>query len=348
MANPFTAILQEIGLKIKRISGFLVLWVALSIGAGAVAAQFIEDPVHVEYIGVGTAFLLLFWWWLLSWRQKNRWLLDLQDLFIKNQVIPYNFNRITRSAPWSVSDNLQKLLKSAANEYRSLHEKVKDSNQTLEKYVGTSVSAKAAKMANNSELGGELKRVYVLFSDLRGFTSMTEKIKPEETVEILNKMFAGMEEVITQNGGDINKYIGDAIMAYFRRPYGNEGEAAKMVLRTAMRMQDRFELLNQSFKVAYSQPLNIGLGIGITAGEAIMGNLGSVNRMEFTLIGDTVNMASRLCGVAKHGQVLVNEEMAQAAKDFFDLSSLPPMQIKGKSEMQTPYAVNGERLSMGR
>ena len=117
-----------------------------------------------------------------------------------------------------------------------------------------------------------------------------------------------------------------------------------MVLRTALRMQDKFEILNQSFKVAYSQPLSIGLGIGVTAGEAIMGNLGSVNRMEFTLIGDTVNMASRLCGVAKHGQVLVNEEMAKAAGDFFMFTPLPPMKIKGKEEMQTPYVVNGERL----
>jgi adenylate cyclase len=154
--------------------------------------------------------------------------------------------------------------------------------------------------------------------------------------------------VITRNGGDINKYIGDAIFAYFRRPYGNEGEAAKMVLRTAMLMQDRFELLNKTFKVAYSQEVQIGLGIGITAGEAVVGNLGSANRMEFTLIGDTVNMASRLCGVAKHGQTLVNEEMSQAAKDYFEFSALPPMQIKGKSEMQTPYAVSGERFGIGR
>ena len=113
-------------------------------------------------------------------------------------------------------------------------------------------------------------------------------------------------------------------------------------------MQDRFELINQSFKVAYSQEVKIGLGIGVTAGEAIMGNLGSTNRMEFTLIGDTVNMASRLCGVAKHGQVLVNEEMAQAAKDTFEFNALPPMQIKGKTELQTPYAVMGERLVMDR
>lgn len=341
-------VLKDIQLKIKRALGMLILWLAFSLGVGAVAAQFFTDSMTVQYLALGAALLLLLWWGILSWRVRNTVTLELQDLFVKNQMIPFNFVRIKESMPWSAASNLKKLTQACANEYKTLSERAKLSNQTLEKYVGTSVTEHATKKALQSELGGELRRVYVLFSDVRGFTHMTEQLKPEETVEILNKMFTAMEEVITQNGGDINKYIGDAIFAYFRRPYGNEGEAAKMVLRTAMRMHDRFELLNQSFKVAYSQEIKIGLGIGITAGEAIVGNLGSANRMEFTLIGDTVNMASRLCGVAKHGQTLVNEEMAQVAKELFELSALPPMQIKGKSEMQTPYAVYGERLGLAR
>jgi class 3 adenylate cyclase len=345
MANLFSNLFKVVENQFKRIWGILFLWLGLSFGAAGTAAQFALGDVAVYAIGIGTAFLLLVWWAFISWRVKNGWLLDLQDLFSKNQMIPYNFSRIKGSMPWSVSTNRDKLVNTCAQEYHSLHEKVTVSNQTLNKYVGSGVSDKAAKSALQSELGGELRRVYVLFSDIRGFTHMTELLKPEETVEILNKMFTAMEEVITQNGGDINKYIGDAIFAFFRRPYGNEGEAAKMVLRTAMRMQDRFELLNKTFKVAYSQQVDIGMGVGVTAGEAIQGNLGSPNRLEFTLIGDTVNMASRLCGIAKHGQVLVNEEMAQAARDFFEMVPLPPVQIKGKSEMQTPYAVMGERLS---
>jgi class 3 adenylate cyclase len=345
MANPFSETLKVIQEKFIRVSGYLFLIAAISIGAHVVAGQFIQDLVIVDIIGVGTAALLLFWWFLLAWRQKRQLLLELQDLLLKNEMLPFHYTKVKGAMPWSVSDKMKKLLVTSANEYRTLRAKAKESNQTLEKYVGTSVTERAAKKALSSELGGELRRVYVLFSDVRGFTHMTEQLKAEETVEILNKMFTAMEEVITQNGGDINKYIGDAIFAYFRRPYGSEGEAAKMVLRCAMRMQDRFELLNQTFKVAYSQEVNIGLGVGITAGEAIMGNLGSANRMEFTLIGDTVNMASRLCGVAKHGQVLVNEEMARAAKDYFEMSPLPPMQIKGKTEMQTPYLVHGEKLA---
>ncbi len=341
-------VLKIIQSQLMKVVGMFTLWLFLTVGVGVAAAQFFQDSVTVEYIAVGAGFLLLFWWGILSWRVRNRVALDLQDLFVANQMIPFNFVRLTGSMPWSAGSNLEKLIKSSAQEYKTLLEKAKLSNQTLEKYVGTSVSERAANKALNSELGGELRRVYVLFSDIRGFTRMTELLKPEETVEVLNKMFSAMEEVITQNGGDINKYIGDAIFAYFRRPYGNEGEAAKMVLRTAMRMQDRFEVLNQTFKTAYSQEIKIGLGIGITAGEAIQGNLGSSNRMEFTLIGDTVNMASRLCGIAEHGQVLVNEEMAGAAKDFFEMTALSPVRIKGKSEVQTPYSVIGERLTMGR
>jgi class 3 adenylate cyclase len=348
MPNPLAHALGVVQGKVNRILPLVILWVGLSVGSAIVAAQFISDDVTVHYIGMGAAGLLLVWWFLSRWMMKSQWSLDLQKIFIDNQMIPFNFARFTGSMPWNVSSNHERLVRSCAGEYRSLLEKVKHSSQTLEKYVGTSVSEKASNKALKSELGGELRRVYVLFSDVRGFTRMTEKLKPEETVDVLNKMFQAMEEVITPNGGDINKYIGDAILAYFRRPYGNEGEAAKMVLRTAMRMQDRFELLNQSFKVAYSQQVEIGLGIGITAGEAILGNLGSTNRMEFTLIGDSVNLASRLCGIAEHGQVLVNDEMAKAAKDYFGMTALVPVKIKGKSEPQTPYVVHGETLTMDR
>jgi class 3 adenylate cyclase len=339
-------VLAKILPKMMAMVPMVVLWLMLTIAAGVAAAQFIDNPAIVEGLALGVGGLLLFWWAVLAWRIRNTILLELQDLFFSNQVVSYDFPKVKGSMPWSASLLIEKLIKGSVQEYRSLQEKAKLSNRTLEKYVGTSVTEKATKKALSSELGGELRKVYVLFSDVRGFTHMTEQLKPEETVEILNKMFQGMEEVITQGGGDINKYIGDAIFAYFRRPYGNEGEAARAVLRTAIRMQDRFEQLNQSFKVAYSQEVKIGLGIGITAGEAILGNLGSTNRMEFTLIGDTVNMASRLCGVAKHGQVLVNEEMATACQDSFTLTALPPMQIKGKSEMQTPYVVQGERLGL--
>jgi adenylate cyclase len=348
MANPLAPALNSIKTGLKRIRGIFVLWLLMILGSVFVAAQFTQNSAILVDIAWGSALLLLIWWLLLAWLQKSRWLLDLQEHFIENKILPFNFIRFKHNSPFSLLENQRRLLRTAAAEYRSLQEKAKASNQTLEKYVGTGVTDKAAKMAQQSELGGELHRVYVLFSDLRGFTTMTEILKPQETVEILNQMFTAMSEVILQQGGDINKFIGDAIFAYFRRPYGDETEAAKKVLRTALRMQERFEILNKTFKVAYSKPADIGLGIGITAGEAIVGNLGSSNRMEYTLIGDTVNLASRLCGIAKHGQILINDTMARAAQDLFELTALPPVEIKGKEGLQKPFAVVGERLGMTR
>jgi class 3 adenylate cyclase len=348
LANPFSHALNNLQSILKRIRGILVLWLVLILAAVFAAAQFTEEIKALKTIALGTALLLMLWWLLLAWFQKSRWLLDLQDFFTENNILPFNYTRFKGNSPFNLSENQERLLRTAAGQYKALAEKTKETNQTMEKYLGAGVTDKAAKMAQQSELGGELHRVYVLFSDLRGFTSMTEALKPQETVEILNQMFTAMSEVILQQGGDINKFIGDAIFAYFRRPYGDEGEASKKVLRTALRMQERFEIINKSFTVAYSKPVDIGLGIGITAGEAIVGNLGSSNRMEYTLIGDTVNLASRFCGIAKHGQILINETMAQAAKDHFELSPQQPIEIKGKEGLQKPYLVMGERLGMTR
>ncbi len=342
------SVLQVIKSRILKVLVPLALWLILGIGAGVAAALYIQDSVIVEYIGVGTAFLLILWWVFISWWIKSEWLLDIQNYMLENQILPFNFVKFKRCLPWTAGMQKEKLIRSVAGEYYNLREKAARTQQTLEKYVGTNITAKAADKANRSELGGELQRVYVLFSDLRGFTHMAEQLKPEETVDILNKIFSAMEEVITQNGGNINKFIGDAIFAYFRRPYSNEGEATKPVLRAALRMQDRFEILNKGFKAAYSDQMEIGMGIGVAAGTAIVGNLGSANRMEFTLIGDTINLASRLCGIAKSGQILVNEEMAEVSQDYFELTALPAVQIKGKSGIHTPYQVLGERLTMSR
>ena len=342
--NPESKFNQFIKVAIFRLSVFVLLCVGAALCAGALSN---DQSIPVE-VGFITFAILLFWWGFLAWRQKVNWILELQAFFFEKQMLTFHYQAVKNIAPWNLGIQQEILLKNAESNHRAAVEKLQESSQVMDKYLGSQVSEQATKMAAKSELGGELRRVYVLFSDVRGFTKMTEKIRPDETVEILNQMFTAMEEVISQNGGEINKYIGDAILAYFRRPYGNEGEAAAKVLRASLRMQERFELLNRGFKVGYTQPIEIGLGIGITAGEAIVGNLGSLNRMEFTLIGDTVNLASRFCGIAKHGQVLVNEEMAVAAEKFFELQPMPPVEVKGKSGFQKPFAVVGERMALGR
>ncbi len=335
-------------IALKKMTFFIVLWLVLMIFVAFEIAQYTQDPVWIESVALSAGLLLLVWWALVSWRQKVNLLLDLQELLLEKKILPYDFIRLNNAPPWELGSWQKKILEAASNQYRALQDKAQESDQTLEKYVGTKVSLQASKKALRAELGGEEKRVYVLFSDLRGFTPMTELLQPGETVKILNTMFTAMEEVITQGGGDINKYIGDAIFAYFRRPYGDETETAARVLRTAIRMQDRFEDLNKTIKTGYSKPVDVGLGIGIAAGTAIMGNLGSPNRMEHALIGDTINTASRLCGIAKHGQILLNEEMASVTRARFELRALDAVPLKGKSGVYTPYEVLREKININR
>ncbi|HVM32633.1 MAG TPA: adenylate/guanylate cyclase domain-containing protein [bacterium] len=338
--EKFSAFLKETLLRV-----FTLL--LLSVAAGASVTVFSTDGNLPVPVGILTFLLLGFWWFFLNWRQKSGWILDLQDYLLEKQILPFHYQPLKGLAPWDMKSQQAKLLNHISQSYFSVSGKLLEANQVLEKYVGNQVAEQATKMAAKAELGGELKRVYVLFSDIRGFTKMTETLRPDETVAILNETFTAMEEVIRKNGGDINKYIGDAILAYFRRPYGNEGPEAAKVLRAALEMQEKFEMLNRGFTAGATKPISIGLGIGITAGEAIVGNLGSAARMEFTLIGDTVNLASRFCGLAKHGQVLVNEEMARAAGEKFELIALPPVEVKGKAGFQKPFAVVGERMSLG-
>lgn len=242
----------------------------------------------------------------------------------------------------------RRLLTAASLELTAKRNRIEELTKTLERYGGALLTEPSHRRAAQEELGGVLRPVFVLFSDVRGFTRMTESLRPEETVEILNTLFTAFEKEVREQGGEINKYIGDAAFAYFRRPYGDPTPAVRNVLRAALRMQERFLFHAERIRVCYSRPVEIGLGIGVAAGEAILGNLGSARRMEFTLIGDTVNLASRLCGMAKAGEILVNEEMAALAEESFLLERLPEVEIKGKSGTHRPSRVVGERFQFSR
>jgi class 3 adenylate cyclase len=252
---------------------------------------------------------------------------------------------------WNVAtphDGFKRLSEAISKNISEKENRIVSLQASHDRYVGTNMSDRARRMASQDELGGAKRRVFVMFSDIRGFTRMTEQLKPEEVVEILNTCFTEFEKIIREGGGEINKYIGDAAFAYFRMPHGDVETGVRAVLRAAIKMQERFEFHNARFKVAYSKAVEIGLGVGVTAGEAILGNIGSVSRMEFTLIGDVVNMASRLCGIAKHGQILVSEEMAEIAKPFFELAPQPEVQLKGKRVPHRPFLVVGEKMGYGR
>ncbi len=200
---------------------------------------------------------------------------------------------------------------------------------TLCRYVTRQIAEQILKDRQKLKLGGNRSMVAVLFSDIRNFTTFSERKTAEEVVAMLNEYFTRMIDPIFRYEGTLDKYIGDAIMAVFGAPVGREDDAERAVL-AAIEMRRALKVYNQE-RAAHGLPA-IDNGIGITKGEAVSGNIGSEQRMDYTVIGDTVNIASRLEGLTKkyEQKILVNEDVYQEVKDKIHCVDLGLAQIKGK------------------
>jgi adenylate cyclase len=174
-------------------------------------------------------------------------------------------------------------------------------------------------------LGGTNQTVTVMFADIRQFTRLAEREKPEKIVQFLNYFFTEMTDIIFAHGGTLDKYIGDGIMALFGAPTVSANDASNAI-QTAVAMQRRLQNLNfENFD-------KVGIGIGLHTGEAIVGYVGSEKRFEYTAIGDTVNLAARLEANALPGQILLSEATAKAAQNNFPL--VPRASITVKNRIQ--------------
>jgi adenylate cyclase len=196
----------------------------------------------------------------------------------------------------------------------------------LERFLSPAISRKITAEAADIRLGGESQRITLLFADVRGFTTMAEKMKPREAVEVLNEFFARMTNVIFEHDGTLDKYLGDGLMALFGAPFAlqNDAEAA---VRAAVNMQKSLAELNM---ISGRSPLNIG--IGIHTGEAVVGFLGTERRMDYTAIGDTVNVASRLTSQAGPGQIVISTATYALICRRIPCCQLPAMKLKGRDE----------------
>ena len=208
----------------------------------------------------------------------------------------------------------------------------------FQRYVSSQVVEELLTSPDRVVLGGRRKEITVLFADIRNFTGMASRIAPEEVVGILNEFFTMITEVIFKYNGTLDKYIGDAVMAIYGAPIEEENHAEK-ALETALEMQKRMGLLEKRFLERGIEPIKIG--IGITTGEAVIGNIGSLRRMEYTAIGDSVNLASRLEEVAKPDQILISENTYRMVKDIVKAKVLEPMAIRGKAGLVQVYEVLG-------
>lgn len=185
-------------------------------------------------------------------------------------------------------------------------------------------------------LGGSAYRGTVLFSDIIGFTTMSESLPPTEVVARLNRYFTVMQKLIYDNGGNVDKFSGDAIMAFWGVPQTNQPEERNAVL-TALRMQEELWSFNLTLESENQQPIH--MGIGINTGEFVAGNVGSEDKIEFTLIGDAVNLAARIEDRASRSQVLISEATWEPIKDVVCAIQLPSTMLKGKSFPVTIYSV---------
>ncbi|HEV8159301.1 MAG TPA: adenylate/guanylate cyclase domain-containing protein [Pyrinomonadaceae bacterium] len=180
------------------------------------------------------------------------------------------------------------------------------------------------------KLGGVNQTVTILFADIRGFTAFSERENPEKVVGLLNRYFTAMSEIIFAHGGTLDKYIGDGLMAIFGAPTATP-EDAKNALKTAVTMQRRLATLNKELEAENLTRINVG--IGLHTGVATIGYIGSEQRSEYTAIGDTVNLASRLESSARGEQILVSEATAQAGGDSFTF--LPQESLTVKNRLQS-------------
>jgi adenylate cyclase len=199
-------------------------------------------------------------------------------------------------------------------------------------------------MKGNFSLGGEMVPVTILFSDIRAFTSISESMDPRALLDFLNEYFSGMVESVMQHHGVVDKFIGDAIMAVFGAPVPEADDPLNAV-KAALDMRSRLEKINVDFKQR-GLP-EIRTGIGLHSGRVVAGNMGHSERMEYTVIGDAVNLASRLEGMTKELQcdVLLSEDLYMQVQEHVEAEPLKYIKVKGRDQEVMVYRLIGLRAS---
>ena len=198
---------------------------------------------------------------------------------------------------------------------------------TFKRYVSKQVVDELLTDDAKLNLGGEEREVTILFSDIRGFTSMSENMKPEKVVSTLNEYFSDMIDIVFKHNGTLDKIIGDELMIVYGAPISADDDTNRAV-ETAVEMQEQITRLNKNRKKRKEAPIMVG--IGINRGIVVSGNIGSRDMMDYTVIGDAVNLGARLCSAASPGEILVSPTVWKETKKQFSYKELEPIKVKGK------------------
>ncbi|HBV88206.1 MAG TPA: adenylate/guanylate cyclase domain-containing protein [Desulfosporosinus sp.] len=207
------------------------------------------------------------------------------------------------------------------------------------RYVSKAVVQEILSTKEEIKVGGVRKDITLVFVDIRGFTPLSEKMEPEDVIKILNEYLDLCSRAVFAQEGTIDKFIGDGVMSIFGAPIEQENHPERAI-RAALQMQSEAGRLAERLLEQYGR--SVSFGIGINSGPAVVGNIGSQERLDYTAIGDTVNLAARLESNAKPGQILISKETYERVKERFRVTALDPIKVKGKENLVEIFQVEGE------
>ena len=241
--------------------------------------------------------------------------------------------------PVTTHDELGVLTASFNRMVRSLREK-EMIKRAFTRYVAREVVEEVLKDPEHLMLSGERREATVLFCDIRGFTAISERLSPEQVVSLLNEFYTTAIETTFKYDGTLDKFLGDAVMCVFGAPIAHPDHAARAV-KTAIDMRTALTELSKRRSMRGLDPFEVGIGVAL--GEVVAGTVGTEERMEYTVIGDSVNVAARLQSHAKAGSILLSRRTYEAVHDLVEARSRGPLKVKGKEEHVEVYEVLGFR-----
>lgn len=289
---------------ILLVQGLLGTWLLIHSQRGAFVTTVFK---WAFYVGIGLSGLLLLW-------RYDYWL----------DIMPMYF---LLGAQHSAAVSYQRLIE---------RKKRRQVEGMFGRYVSRQVRDFLVQHPDAANPSGRKERLTMFFSDVRGFTSMSEKMEPQEVQQLLSEYFTAMTGILFTHGGTLDKFMGDAIMAFFGNPVPQPDHALRAVLM-ALEMQEAIAALNR--KLAGEGRRTIGVGMGINTGDVTVGNLGSKDFLDYTVIGDAVNLACRLEQNAKAGEIIVTQATYDEVKHAVEVEPMEPIRVKGKSEPIPIYRV---------
>jgi adenylate cyclase len=225
-------------------------------------------------------------------------------------------------------------------EKRRLEQNQRFIKETFQRYVSPAVVDQLLRDPALAQLGGLRKPIAIVFADIRGFTTFSEHLAPEALVEVLNAYLALAADAVLAHEGTLDKFMGDAVMGLFNVPL-DQTEYTLRAAKAALKMQHDIREFHRHTEAAP----NLNFGVGINAGEAVVGNIGTEKQRNYTAIGDSVNYAKRLQENAKAGQILMSQAAYDRVKDLVVVNELPPLQVKGRSVAEPVFEVLGLKPS---